>query len=492
MADADANVPGDTPTEEVAPSPSVFTLVLIVLNVVAGLGFGYLLLLDYDRRQAWSYAVFRHDLMLWGLPLEEDETQITGRLPTSPPQYLDPDQLKKEFEQRNRGTRVTEKFQPVNEVVGQRIKPSQLSKEVLDDVFKGVPGAKVKTLQEEVAAVQRALFADLAKAAEEYAETAKNDADRRKRLAALLLPAAGTPWQIDAVDRTIKSAKAADLGALLVDAGQRRVLLDILQLLEERRPTAPSEDTDDAHKEAAERKSILDRGADPAAVKLDQLKELLEERFKQATSGGPGKLDSVSYEKRSAIAYLLYALGHVRRPDGQPLYPDEHKRLEVVVGLFDYNQAADTLAVALRNAAERLLSAIEDDREGDTFRTNPKAKTVGFVARYQALTQRMLDVVADIKEQEGHLRRLQELEAQHKLQYDSDDDKNPGRLQHYQSVVKRLVAARRESALRVQALREKEEQLFQAQRDLAEAARRNEQLERDIREAERALRGGKR
>jgi hypothetical protein len=475
-----------------APSPSALTLILIVLNVAAALGFGYLLLLDYDKRQAWSYAVFRHDLALWGLPLDEDETHTTGRLVVSPPQRLDPDQLKKEFEQRNRGVRVADKFQPVHDVVGQRIKPSQLSDEVLNDVFKGVPGKKVKTLQEEMKDVQPAFFRDVEKAAEELAETAKGDADKRKKLADLLLPLASSTWLIEKVDSKIKSAKAADLGALLVDAGQRRVLVDVLRLLEERRPVAPTDDNEEEQKRVAASKSILDNSADTSAVKLDQIKELLEERFKQATSGGPGKLDSESYEKRHAIAYLLYALSQARKPDGQPLSPDAAKRVEVVVGLYDYNQAADTLALALRNTTQRLVDAIADDREGYALQTNGKEKVLGFVGRHQALIQRIVDTVAEIKEQEAQLGRFRELEAQHKRQYDNpDDDKNPGRKQHYDDVVAKLLKARNETALQVAELRRLEQQLFQAQLDLADAARRNEQLERAIRDAERALRGGK-
>src|SRR5262249_13446498 len=54
------------------PAPSGNSLmstlgkILIILNILAGAGFGALVLLDYNKRQAFSYAVFRNDLAIQG------------------------------------------------------------------------------------------------------------------------------------------------------------------------------------------------------------------------------------------------------------------------------------------------------------------------------------------------------------------------------------------------------------------------------------------
>src|SRR5438132_4058930 len=47
------------------------TLALCGLNVVAALAFIFLLFLDFQKRQDWSYAVFMNELFAEGLPLAE-------------------------------------------------------------------------------------------------------------------------------------------------------------------------------------------------------------------------------------------------------------------------------------------------------------------------------------------------------------------------------------------------------------------------------------
>src|SRR5258708_7890802 len=52
--------------EEEAPRPRTgvtgLTLLLCFLNIVAALGFVFLLSMDFGKRQAWSLAIFKHDL----------------------------------------------------------------------------------------------------------------------------------------------------------------------------------------------------------------------------------------------------------------------------------------------------------------------------------------------------------------------------------------------------------------------------------------------
>jgi hypothetical protein len=52
--------------------------VLLVLNLLAAAAFAYLAAVDWQERQAWSYAVFRHDLALEGLPLDEEQKDVDG------------------------------------------------------------------------------------------------------------------------------------------------------------------------------------------------------------------------------------------------------------------------------------------------------------------------------------------------------------------------------------------------------------------------------
>src|SRR5580704_2972736 len=48
----------------------IFGKVLIVLNILAGVGFVYLVAADRAERQKWTAAAFRHELLIVGLPLE--------------------------------------------------------------------------------------------------------------------------------------------------------------------------------------------------------------------------------------------------------------------------------------------------------------------------------------------------------------------------------------------------------------------------------------
>lgn len=47
--------------------------ILAILNVLAVLGFMYLAVADWSKRQSWSYAVYRRQLAIDGLPLEAEQ-----------------------------------------------------------------------------------------------------------------------------------------------------------------------------------------------------------------------------------------------------------------------------------------------------------------------------------------------------------------------------------------------------------------------------------
>jgi len=52
--------------------------ILAFLNVLAALGFVYVATVDLGKRQAWSYAVLRHDLAIQGLPVDDEEHDTEG------------------------------------------------------------------------------------------------------------------------------------------------------------------------------------------------------------------------------------------------------------------------------------------------------------------------------------------------------------------------------------------------------------------------------
>jgi hypothetical protein len=66
---------------------------LAVLNVIAAGAFLYLSMMDYGVRQAWSYAVYRYELALDGLPVDQEDRDEKGQ-----PRYLNMnDELRREL-----------------------------------------------------------------------------------------------------------------------------------------------------------------------------------------------------------------------------------------------------------------------------------------------------------------------------------------------------------------------------------------------------------
>jgi hypothetical protein len=59
---------------------SLFGKILAVLNILAVMAFVYLVAVDWGQRQTWSYAVYRYDLALDGLPLDDEARSADGTL----------------------------------------------------------------------------------------------------------------------------------------------------------------------------------------------------------------------------------------------------------------------------------------------------------------------------------------------------------------------------------------------------------------------------
>jgi len=59
---------------------SLFGKLLAIFNIVAVFGAVALIGMDYAKRRSWEYAVFRQELMMNGLPLDNEERDEQGRL----------------------------------------------------------------------------------------------------------------------------------------------------------------------------------------------------------------------------------------------------------------------------------------------------------------------------------------------------------------------------------------------------------------------------
>jgi hypothetical protein len=58
---------------------SLFGKVLALLNIFGAIGLVCLAAMDYAKQRAWAYSAFRHELVLRGLPLDDEEGDVRAR-----------------------------------------------------------------------------------------------------------------------------------------------------------------------------------------------------------------------------------------------------------------------------------------------------------------------------------------------------------------------------------------------------------------------------
>ncbi|HEV3205092.1 MAG TPA: hypothetical protein VGY77_11940 [Gemmataceae bacterium] len=147
---------------------SLLGKILAVLNVLAAATFFYLVAADWGERQKWTYAVFRQDLVIDGLPLDENAQDMEG-------------------------TKVVDKISP----------------ETVIDLFKTVGGVGDKTQVAECRRVQNKL--------REEVEGAANDQAKREKLRNILVPLVRLGAERDALNGRIFGQKQAPLGDVMAD-----------------------------------------------------------------------------------------------------------------------------------------------------------------------------------------------------------------------------------------------------------------------------------
>jgi hypothetical protein len=458
--------------EEKAPRPrtttSWLTLILCLLNILAAVGFIYLLSLDFGARQAWSLAIFKHDLALEGLPLIEEDNGPSASRVTFPRITLDDDQLKKVFTARG-GKGFSERFQTVVLAIDRTIRPMDLSAEMLKEWFKGLEGSPVKTLEEEVQRLMKDLPAEIARAADAVPAAAKTVAEKRSKLEADVLRLAYGVHQIEVLDGKLKAVADANLDPLLKDVAQRRMLFDILAPLDVLRPAELKDQS-------------LETIADFDTTRLETYVKLLERRLSSLTDS---KFDGTlffnpewssesreSIDKRHAIAITLFIVAQAKKPDGTPLYSGE--RLQAVIGLYEYAAAAPSVTAALLGMQQRIVDAIKIDRDGSVFESKGKIeRNAGFIRKYQQQVQRIQELVDSIKKhKDRHVVLLAQLKEHQDIVKERKDQ--------VQEITKKLLSERAEEAKLRGQLEDLQKQVFQAKLDLITAHQENQELEREI------------
>lgn len=456
----------------------MLVLVLIFLNVLAALAFVYLLAMNFKKRQDWSYAVFLHDLAIQGLPLKEEDDATSASRAIMPHQRVTVEQLRAAYSDRMKGKTI-DNFIAVDEPFKSRIQPRHLTREALKDHFGDMFDEKIVTLENEVERLKAAVPKLIEEAANKTVAGLKDDDAKRKKAAEVLLPLCFTAPQVVVLSKKIEDAKGAALTDLLTKGVQRRLYVDILAPLETFRPGNADS-------------FFLEKVAEVDSITLGQVEELFKRRCDQASAG---KFDSVVHhgkewegvqrgtlEKRAAIGLLILAIAQAQAPDGNPLVPRGLERAPAVLGMYEFAFAAQAFADMQRQIEQRWLEAIHIDREG--FEVDIKGKLMrgpAFIDQHAHRIERIKTLMLDLRKAEKRLDEVQEQNVRARKLYEE-------RVGHVEDTLAKLAAARRETNRLVTEVRTLQDELFRAQRELADAAEINFRREQEIRQEER-LRG---
>ena len=462
------------------PQVTVLTLVLCALTLLAAIGVAVVVALDHGKRQEWSYAVFLHDLALGGLPLAEESAGTSASREARGMVNLDPTSVKQAYQQRATGGKSAgDAFQGVSDLAAPRIRPEDIGPDTAKTLFQGV-GEPVKTLDQEIDRLKKQLPSEIDAAAQEASKGLSDDALRKLALKTLL-PLARNPFQVDDIEKQIQTTKGPQLKALLAKGAKLRMIAEILQPLEAQRPAKTKDNVLSHLAEGLKNAKVV---GDADALLRRRLDAAVGKNFDPELYGEDwaGK-QRTSIDKREDIAFLLYTVSQVRKPNGQLLNPQAPQRTEVVVGLNEYIHAADRYAAALNNLRAH-VTQWNDDALNYVYADGDKQKTLppGFAERYPDEIKTIQDLKSAI---DNRLFRLTEYKAQleqhGKLLKDRQD--------LYDAVTKELADARAETARLTADLKQLQQEYFEAQRRLSNAAELNRTKAQQIRKLEQAQKG---
>lgn len=485
-ADEDAvDLDEDEPYEEepekprLKPKVTALTLVLCGLNVLAALGFLYLLMLDFEKRQAHTFAAVQHEFRLAGVGTNEDRDGITAGIVALPKPKLSDEALKAAYRGRG-GSGAAAAFTPVED--GFRYRLYGISPELLKEELKDL-GEPVATIEEEMERLQRKLPGDLQDVVKKQAERMQKatDADKRQKIARLLYPLCRNPMQVEKLHANIERAQGvAALDRMLADAVERRILADILLPFEMFRSSAANDVT-------------LEKAADAGDVPIEKLRELMNRRLiaaaKDTYDGAVHFGDEWNnqtrwtIDKRQNAAFLLVDLAYARNhltplgKDESPLlYPNGLARAQRISGLYDFTAAAKAYNTALRQWEERVLAAIALDRDGFYILTknNEIKRSDSFADKHAALQFRIRQVQSLIRQAEARIQDIDQQIARAKQLVDvrtKDLAEVENRIKQERAVTKKNIAE----------LRQLQDQLFENQKILATAEEINSRLLEQIR-----------
>lgn len=420
---------------------SILGKILAILNVLAVIGVLALLAMDYAKRQTWAHAVFRQQLVITGLPV--DDNDVDGQ-----------------------GHKLADDLTPAT----------------LQDIFKG--SSPVKTQLDEVKRVQNELNGKIQSAGDKkkqlyvlariltplaltgeqreqllaYQAYLRDEASF-KRLSDLLAAADTAARQPPPRDKRAKSYEEGFrdyIGGQFIDSPGP--LAEAFLAVEKAAPQTPVP-------------QAIEQSLDP---QLAQLQGQFEQAFREALTQKPPsegvKSDSPAQQRR-IIAHLLFCLTDALPDEAAGAAPKldlmenpQYRRFITVVGVREAVRAVNDEAALLKEMA------VEVEQLG-------KRDLLTFAAQHHKVVDMVQDK-ARLVERHGLAlaRKQKELET-----HAADLSRRRLDVEYYN---KQLEQARRDTAGHLKELRAMNDALFNERVKLREATEKNQQLEKDIRKME--------
>jgi hypothetical protein len=411
---------------------SIFGKILAGLNIFAVVGALVLMGMNYVKRQNWQYAVFRQDLMINGLPLDNTQT----------------DELQ----------------QPLVDKIGPNTK-----KELFGQT------AAVATQKEELDRVQGELRKQIQAAG-----------DKKKQiyeLARILTPMADTNEQRRAWiacqnhlrnDNTFAALKNrlldAHTAATAPQQGQRRAkpyeerFHDALAATF-RDPPGPFAEAFAAIMKDDPKQNfdvVLEKALDK---QLAQLQDQFDQMFRTAWSGGEGVQPGGAAQQKRTIARLLFNMVEVTGSGAQPDLSDPaYKRFFIVVGV--------KAAVEAVNDQAALLQTLTFETQAERLRERNL-----FALEHRKAVDLVLEKKAEV-DQHAYLLNLKKKERE------VHETALARRREDVKKYEETLAQERRQTVQNLQQLRTLSERLFAERLQLRQTSDDNQKLEKQIRALE--------
>ena len=243
----------------------------------------------------------------------------------------------------------------------------------------------------------------------------------------------------------------------------------------------------------------LMNGSEPNEITLEKLKDKMKLRLANALDNKidgnlflGGKLSQDKnwkdrprdiQEKRENIAFLLFAIAHATRPDGKYLYENGPERAQIVVGLFEFGKAAESFTWRLETLKDNKLEHINRERGGEPIIVEGKVKgrTPAWVDAHPDEIAKIRNVLLEIELEKKNLANLLVL-----IEKEEADFKT--RKEYYQDLSQKIVAARLESANKLERVRFLQHNFFHSTSELSGAFERNAEKERELCRLEEEIR----